>query len=108
LKSHSEIALSSHGVSNQHIDRLDVRPKKGLVKVLFQPDDWDVQLELSNGKVLSIAQRNADWIEKLHDGSIISEGFKLFSMNFLRFGLLILSLTGLLLWYGPKLVKQSR
>ncbi|TNE73887.1 PepSY domain-containing protein [bacterium] len=107
LKSIAERTLAEEGINQPIIDRMDVRPKKGMVKVLFKNDDWEVQLELSTGKVLSVSQRNADWIERLHDGSIISEGFKLFSMNLLGIGLLILSFTGLWLWFGPKLVKKS-
>lgn len=84
------------------VDRLDVRPSKGVVKVLFEKGYWEVQVDGANGHVLSIAKRHSDWIEALHDGSIISDFFKLISMNVLGFGVLFLILTGLWLWYGPK------
>ena len=84
------------------IDRLDVRPSKGIVKVLFEKGWQEVQIDGTTGEVLSIAKRNSDWIEALHDGSIISEGFKLVSMSTLGLGLLLLLITGFFLWYGPK------
>jgi len=90
------------------VDKLDVRPSKGIVKVLFKKGYWEVQIDGVSGEVKSIAKRHSDWIEHLHDGSIISDGFKLFSMNFLGIGLLILIATGTWLWYGPKRVREKR
>lgn len=90
------------------IDRVDVRPSKGIVKVLFEEAWWEVQVDGKSGEVLSIAKRHSDWIEALHDGSIISNGFKLISMNFLGFGLLLMVITGLWLWYGPKRYRKKK
>jgi len=90
------------------IDRLDVRPSKGVVKLLFENRQWEVQLDAASGEVKSIARRHSDWIEALHDGSIISEGFKLISMNVLGFGLLFLMVTGLWLWYGPRRIRSIK
>ncbi|NJL74827.1 MAG: PepSY domain-containing protein [Saprospiraceae bacterium] len=95
------------GVPN-HIDRIDVQPNKGIVKVLMEKGYWEVQLDGKSGEVLSIAQRHADWIEHLHDGSIISDGFKLISMNVLGWGLILMIVTGLWLWYGPKKIRKQR
>ena len=90
------------------IDRMDVRPSKGIIKVLYQSGYWEVQVDGTSGEVLSIARRHSDWIEQLHDGSIISDGFKLVSMNVLGLGLLALMCTGLWLWYGPRVVRALR
>ena len=90
------------------IDKMDVRPSKGVVKVLFEKGYWEVQVDGTSGEVKSIARRHSDWIEHLHDGSIISDGFKLVSMNTLGLGLLILMGSGLWLWYGPKQVRKMR
>jgi uncharacterized iron-regulated membrane protein len=90
------------------IDRFDVRPSKGIVKVLFKNGYWEVQLDPVSGEVKSIAKRHSDWIEAIHDGSIISHLFKLISMNFLGFGLLVLITTGLWLWYGPKKIRKKK
>lgn len=90
------------------VDRLDVRPSKGIVKVLFENGWWEVQIDGKNGEVLSVAKRHSDWIEALHDGSIVSDVFKLITMNLLGFGLLVMVLSGLWLWYGPKMFRRSK
>ena len=83
------------------IDRIDVRPSKGIAKVLFKDGWWEVQIDGKSGQILSTAQRHSDWIEQLHDGSLISDGFKLFSMNFLGIGTLFIVCSGFWLWLGP-------
>lgn len=90
------------------IDRMDARPSKGIVKVLFEKGYWEVQVDASAGVIKSIARRHSDWIEALHDGSIISNTFKLLSMTTLGIGLLIMIASGLWLWYGPKLYRKLR
>ena len=90
------------------IDRFDVRPSKGIVKVLFKKGYWEVQIDPLSGEIKSIARRHSDWIEALHDGSIVSDLFKLISMNFLGFGLLALIASGLWLWYGPKKIRKKK
>ena len=90
------------------IDRLDVRPSKGIAKVLFKEGNWEVQIDGTSGEVKSIAKRYSDWIESLHDGSIISDLFKLISMNILGIGVLFLIGSGIWLWYGPKVVREMK
>lgn len=90
------------------IDRMDVRPDKGIIKVTFKEGYWEAQVDGASGKVLSVAQRHADWIEHIHDGSIISEPFKIIYTNYIGFGLLFLSLTGFWLWYGPRIIRKLK
>lgn len=92
--------------STNGIDRIDVRPSKGIAKVLFEKGWWEVQIDGTTGEVLSIAKRHSDWIEKLHDGSIVGDLFKLVTMNGLGIGLIVLMITGLWLWYGPRLYRK--
>jgi len=96
------------GQKDNKIDRIDVRPSKGIAKVLFKEGNWEVQIDGTSGEVKSIAKRYSDWIESLHDGSIISDTFKLISMNVLGIGVLILMCSGIWLWYGPKMVREMR
>lgn len=113
-KSFGEVAaaalhgMDSIGEDNNAIDRMDVRPDKGIVKVLFTNGYWEVQVDGATGKVLSLAQRHSDWIEHIHDGSIFSDLFKLIYTNMLGTGLFILALSGLWLWYGPKVIRRSK
>lgn len=101
-------AVDSLGLTADNFDRIEYRPSKGIAKVIFDTGSWEVQVDATNLKVLSIAKRHSDWIEKIHDGSIISDGFKLVSMNILGIGLVFLTVTGLWLWYGPKRIRSLK
>lgn len=102
------LAAAHPDLKNNPIKRIDARPSKGVAKIIFENGNWEVQVDASSGKVLSIGKRYSDWIESLHDGSIISDLFKLISMNFLGFGLLILIGSGFWLWLGPKRFRELR
>lgn len=101
-------AMDSAGQQHNEIDRFDVRPESGVVKVLFKEGYWEVQVEGASGKILSMAQRHSDWIEHLHDGSIINEFFKLLYTNLLGFGLLVLAVTGVYMWLTPKIIRRYK
>lgn len=96
------------GSSNILVDRIDVRPTKGMAKVIFDDDSWEIQIDGVSGKVLSMGKRHSDWIEKVHDGSIISDAFKLVSMNVLGWGTMILIFTGAWLYYGPGVYRKRK
>jgi uncharacterized iron-regulated membrane protein len=101
-------AIDSVTNKENSIDRLDVRFDKGIIKVLFTKGYWEAQVDAATGKTLSVAQRHADWIEHIHDGSIINDFFKLIYTNYIGFGLLFLSITGFWLWYGPKRIRKAK
>ena len=90
------------------IERLDVRPSKHIVKVRFVYDDLEVQVDGITGAVLNVGRRNADWIERIHDGSFISESFKLVSMTTLGLGLCGLVASGCWLYFGPRGLRRRR
>ncbi len=90
------------------VDKLDVRPGKGIIKVLFKEGYWEVQIDGATGKSLSVLQRHSDWIEHIHDGSIVGDMFKITYTNLLGWSLLILALSGFWLWYGPKVVRKMK
>ena len=92
---------SSAGVRGwADIDRLDVRPGKGIVKIQCR-NRWELQLDLQSAEILSSKYRRSDWIESLHDGSFFHELAKLYV--FLPNGLILLGLwlTGAYLWWMP-------
>jgi uncharacterized iron-regulated membrane protein len=101
-------AIDSVTHEKNSIDRFDVRFDKGIIKVLFKNGYWEVQVDAATGRALSAAQRHADWIEHVHDGSIISDLFKLAYTNYIGLGLLFLSFTGFWLWYGPKAIRKAK
>lgn len=107
----AEGALATHlaGASGAtpELDKMDVRVDRGVVKVIFT-GYWEVQVDGASGEVKSIARRHSDWIEQLHDGSIVSDPFKLFAMTALALGLLALGASGFWLWYGPRRIRAER
>ena len=95
------------------IDRIDIRPDKGIFKFLFKENYNAVQVDAANGKLLHIEKRRADFIEHIHEGTIIdkllglSNGqFKLFYTTLMGLSLITFSITGFWLWYGPKRMKR--
>lgn len=82
------------------VDRLDVRPGKGIVKIRCN-SGHELQIDLRDGKVLSSEYRRSDFIESLHDGSFFGEFAKLGIFLPSAIILLLLWLTGAWLWYLP-------
>lgn len=82
------------------IDRIDVRPGKGLIKVIGK-SRWELQLDASSGAVLQSAYRRSDLMESLHDGSWFHPLAKLWI--FLPSGVIVLALwvTGIYLFLLP-------
>ena len=101
------LAVDTLGLNASNFDRIEYRPTKGIAKVIFDTGSWEVQVDATSLEVLSVAKRHSDWIEDLHDGSIISDLFKLISMNFLGIGIILLVITGFWLWFGPYTSPQS-
>lgn len=100
-------ALDSVRHEQSGIERIDARPDKGIIKVVYL-NYWEVQVDGKTGKAMSVAPRHADWIEHIHDGSIISDGFKLLYTNYIGWGLLIMSITGFWLWLGPRRIRSAK
>ena len=108
LENISSVALSEFLGHLPELDRIDVRPDKGVAKFQYLPGHWEVQIDGKTGEVSMIEKRYSDLIEKIHDGSIISDLFKLVSMNLLGFGVIIMIATGLWLWYGPFKIRKLK
>ena len=91
------------------LERIDLRPDKGMVKFVFIEDYWGIQLDLTTGELLHIERRRSDFIENIHDGSILDyffqtagEQIKVVYTSILGTALLTFTITGFWLWYGPK------
>jgi uncharacterized iron-regulated membrane protein len=94
-------------VSWDDIDRLDVRPGKGLIKVVAK-NRWEIQLDQGTGEVLQVAYRRSDLIETLHDGTFFHENAKLWIFLPSAVTLLVLWITGIWLFVVPLLMKARR
>jgi hypothetical protein len=87
---------------------------KGMVKFVFLDHFWGIQLDGATGKLLHIEKRRSDFIENIHDGSILDSYFKtngeqikLFYTSIMGLALLTFTITGFWLWYGPKRMRKS-
>lgn len=95
------------------LDRIDMRKDKGMVKFVFVDEYYEVQLDGATGNVLSIGQRRSDFLEKVHDGSILdrylgtSGVIKLVYTSMMGTSLLLFTITGFWLWYGPKRMRKT-
>ena len=84
------------------IDRMDVRPRDGLVKVrLRDAASTEVTLDVVSGRVLSLDARGDVFLEKLHSGEIFgSQGILLSDAGAVALTLLLI--TGYWLWLRPR------
>jgi len=88
-------------VADAGIDRMDVRPDKGIIKVRF--DDrriTEVTLALHDGKVLVTGLRNDSFLEQLHSGDAFGTGGYLLS-DLAAGALILLVLSGFWMWLYP-------
>jgi hypothetical protein len=109
----AELEMEKRGESIG-VDRIDIRPDKGVAKVTFKTHFTEVQLDGFSGEVLSVETRHSDWIEKVHDGSIVDfylggdEATKLTYSTLTALGLILMSLSGFYLWYYPKVIRRLK
>lgn len=106
--------LQTVSIENK-LARVDVRKQKGIAKFVYKKGYWEVQVDGSTGALLSIGRRHSDWLEDLHDGSFLDDylelpnnSFKLFYTSIMGGALLLFTVTGFWLWYGPKKMRQSQ
>ena len=89
------------------VDRLDVRPGKGMLKLRAE-NSWEIQIDANSGAILQVAYRRSDLIESIHDGSFFGDYAKLWV--FLPSALVLIGLwvTGLVLFCHPYVVKARK
>lgn len=104
--SFDKILIAAQGVkiaevdSWQAIDRLDVRPNKGIIKVRTK-SSWEIQLDAQTGQVLKVAFRRSDIIEQLHDFTYWQDSANLWFTLPISITLLIIAITGTILFFLP-------
>lgn len=96
------------------LERIDVRPDLGMVKFVFVEDYWGLQLDCATGEVLHVERRRSDFIENIHDGSILDyvlgtdgEQIKLAYTTVMGSALLTFTVTGFWLWIGPRRMRAT-
>lgn len=114
LKSNTILQDSIKANIPLELNRIDIRKEKGLVKFIYENHYWEIQLDGATGNLLNIGKRNADLIENIHDGSILDHYFKtnngqikLIYSTITGLALLLFTISGFWLWYGPKRMKKN-
>ncbi|MEZ4905984.1 MAG: PepSY domain-containing protein [Spirosomataceae bacterium] len=104
----------SQGESSE-IDRIDVRPQKGVAKIVFVTHFTELQIDCTTGRIVSKSTRTSDIIEKIHDGSILdfwsktdNDPIKLAYTSLLGIGLILLTISGFFLWYNPIKIRKAK
>lgn len=82
------------------VDRLDVRPSKGLIKIRSN-NSFEIQIDAVTGKVLHVAKRNSDFIESIHDGTFFEKNANLWLMLPTAIIAIVLLITGVILFFLP-------
>jgi len=109
----SEILRIARGVPEatiegwDDIDRIDVRPAKGMVKVRAR-NRCEIQIDATTGAILQVAERRSDVIESIHDGTIFFDGAKLSILLPVALFLLVLLGTGTYLFFLPQISRRKR
>lgn len=90
------------------IDRMDVRPRNGYVKVrLRDKASTEMTVDIASGKVLHTGRRGDVFLEKLHSGEAFGEAFIILS-DIAAVALVLTLITGYWLWLVPKLGRAVR
>jgi len=115
LKAETFLHDSVSKLLSTELDRIDIRPDKGIVKFVYKKHYHGLQLDGETGRLLSIEKRSSDFIEDLHDGSILDdwigtddEQIKVSYTVIMGLSLLLLILSGLWLWYGPRRIRKIK
>jgi uncharacterized iron-regulated membrane protein len=91
----------------EDVERLDVRPDKGVIKVQAK-NHYEIQLDSQSGEILQVAYRRSDWLEAMHDGSWFHESAKLYIFLPAAVIVLVLWVSGIYLFFLPVVVKMAR
>ena len=97
------------------LERIDIRKDIGMLKFVFADEYWGIQLDGKTGQLLHIERRRSDFIENIHDGSILDHFFatskeqiKLVYTSIMGLALLTFTATGFWLWFGPKRMRRKK
>lgn len=90
------------------IDRMDVRPRNGYVKVrLRDASSMEMTVDIATGKVVHVGARGDVFLEKLHSGEAFGgAGFVILS-DIAAVALVLTLITGYWLWLVPKLSRAN-
>ena len=84
------------------IDRMDVRPGDGYVKVRFDDPAWtEVTVDLATGTALHVGERGDVFMEQLHSGELFGKKW-VYLTDAAAVALTVLLISGYWLWLAPR------
>lgn len=90
------------------IDRMDVRPRDGYVKVRFRDKaSTEATVDIASGKVIHVGTRGDVFLEKLHSGEIFGGQPYVLLSDIAAVALMITLITGYWLWLAPRFVRPA-
>ena len=112
-KANDVVSDSIHSDKVITLDRVDIHKDKGVIKFIYE-DYYGLQLDGVTGDLLEFGKRQSDLIENIHDGSVLDtyfntsgSPFKLVYTTLMGIALLLFTITGFWLWYGPKRMRKA-
>lgn len=90
------------------IDRMDVRPRNGFVKVrLRDKASMEMTVDLASGRVIHVGRRGDVFLEKLHSGEAFGGTSFVLLSDIAAIALVLTLITGYWLWLVPKLSRGA-
>jgi uncharacterized iron-regulated membrane protein len=84
------------------VDRMDVRPDDGFVKVRFDDPGWtEVTVDLASGRAIHVGRRGDVFMEQLHSGELLGGRWVLLT-DAAAVALVLLLGSGYWLWLAPR------
>lgn len=84
-----------------HVDRVDYRPKDNVFKVVSKDGYREVQVDGTQGKVVSDAFRNDQLMEDIHDMSFFADLMHGYLLPLVALFLCFLSISGIVIFLTP-------
>lgn len=89
------------------INRLDIRPNRGLIKIRSH-NSIEIQIDSGSGHILHVAKRRSDLIESIHDATYFEKNANLWLMLPVASVAIIMAITGIILFFTPYFKRRSR
>lgn len=83
------------------VDRVDYRPKDNVFKVVSKDGYREIQVDGTDGKVVSNAFRNDQLMEDIHDMSFFADVAHGYLLPVVAVGLCFLSISGIIIFLTP-------
>ena len=91
----------------EDIDRIDVRPDKGISKIRSN-NQWEIQIDNQTKEILSVEYRRSDLIATIHDGSFFSDYVKFGWFLPAAILLIFMSISGIYMFLLPLFMKRKK